>query len=73
MPATYLEDLEVRTMMAEQQQNEIHYQLSMKMAADLLKKGVITEDDYHNFDTKMQQKYRPKFGDLFWEKRPEIA
>ena len=54
-------------------ENEIDYALAMNLALELLKKGVISEADYRNFDTKMQQKYQPKIGGLFWENIPNKA
>ena len=49
---------------------EITYQLTMNLAHELLTKGVISESDYRKFDTKMQQKYNPKIGGLFWQNSP---
>lgn len=49
---------------------EITYQMTMSLACELLTKGVISESDYRNFDTKMQQKYEPKIGGLFWQNTP---
>ncbi len=54
-------------------ENEIDYALAMNLALELLKQGVISEADYRNFDTKMQQKYQPKIGGLFWENIPKNA
>lgn len=54
-------------------ENEIDYSLSMNLAQELLKMGAISEEDYRNFDTKMQQKYQPKIGGLFWEIVPDKA
>lgn len=45
--------------------NEKLYQSTMSLAKKLLSDGAITEKDYHEFDTKMQQKYKPKYGRLF--------
>ena len=39
--------------------------MTMSAARQMLEKGLISEDDYKQFDTKMQQKYRPIFGTLF--------
>lgn len=49
--------------------NDQIYQITMSMARKLLKDGKITEEDYRKFDTKMQEKYPPVFGDLFWGER----
>lgn len=45
------------------------YQITMSMAKKLLSEGKITKEDYRQFDTKMQKKYPPVFGDLFWGER----
>ena len=39
--------------------------MTMSAARQMLEKGLISEDEYKQFDTKMQQKYRPIFGTLF--------
>ena len=49
---------------------EITYQLTMNLAHELLTRDLISESDYRNFDTKMQQKYDPKIGSLFWQNIP---
>lgn len=46
--------------------NDRAYQVTMSMARKLLSDGVLSERQYRDFDTKMQEKYRPVFGDLFW-------
>ena len=43
---------------------EIVFQMTMSAARQMLEKGLISEDEYKQFDTKMQQKYRPIFGTL---------
>ena len=50
---------------------ERRYQVAMSIAAGMVKKGIIDGDDYRAFETKMRAKYRPVFGDLFWDKPPE--
>ena len=44
---------------------EIIYQMTMSAARRMLEQGLITREEYSEFDTKMQQKYRPIFGGLF--------
>ena len=49
----------------EEGQCEIIYQMTMSAARQMLEKGLISEKEYKQFDTKMQQKYSPIFGTLF--------
>ena len=49
----------------EEGKREIIYQMTMSAARQMLEKGLISEEEYKQFDTKMQQKYRPIFGTLF--------
>ena len=49
-------------------QNEMSYQVTMVIFAQLLKDGLITPEEYVVMDTKMQEKYAPKIGTLFTEK-----
>ncbi len=56
-----------------EQERELHYQLTMCVASEMLEKGIITEDDYCKYETKMRAKYKPKIGDLFWDKPGENA
>ena len=44
---------------------EIIYQMTMSAARQMLEKVLISEEEYKQFDTKMQQKYSPIFGTLF--------
>ena len=53
-------------MSQEEGKREIVFQMTMSAARQMLEKGLISEDDYKQFDTKMQQKYRPIFGTLFY-------
>ena len=53
-------------MSQEEGKREIVFQMTMSAARQMLEKGLISEDDYKQFDTKMQQKYRPIFGRLFY-------
>lgn len=41
------------------------YEVTMSLARKMLSEGLITEEQYGIFDTKMQEKYRPVFGTLF--------
>jgi hypothetical protein len=61
----WLTDLEVAGMSEDQFRNELLYQTTMSIARSMLEKGVISEEDYHEFDTIMLEKYQPIFGTLF--------
>lgn len=51
--------------MTEDEQNrEKLYGITMSHAAKMLSEGLITEEQYAIFDTKMLEKYRPVFGTL---------
>lgn len=65
MNAMLLTDLEVTGMSEDQFRNEMLYQTTMTLARSMLEKGVISEEDYHEFDTIMLEKYYPIFGTLF--------
>ena len=52
-------------MSQEEGKREIVFQMTMSAARQMLEKGLISEDEYKQFDTKMQQKCRPIFGTLF--------
>ena len=45
--------------------NERVFLLTMSAAKKMLREGIITPDEYREFETNMIQKYKPKFGDLF--------
>lgn len=49
--------------------NDHIYQITMSMAKKLLDDGKISEEEYRQFDTKMQEKYCPIFGSLFFGER----
>ena len=54
--------------MTEQQfEREKLYQATMNVFDCMLKKGLITEEQYAIIDTKMLEKYRPLLGTLFAE------
>lgn len=65
MNAMLLTDLEVTGMSEDQFRNETLYQTTMSLARTMLEKGVISEEDYNEFDTNMLEKYQPIFGTLF--------
>ncbi|WMJ87806.1 SHOCT domain-containing protein [Anaerocolumna sp. MB42-C2] len=52
-------------MSEDQLQNEMLYQTTMSLARTMLERGMISEEEYHEFDTIMLEKYRPIFGTLF--------
>ena len=52
-------------MSREEGKREIIYQMTMSAAQQMLEKGLISEEEYKQFDTKMQQKYSPIIGTLF--------
>ena len=52
-------------MTKEQFQKEKMYLTTMTIARNLLKNGIISEDEYHEIDTKFTNKYRPSLGTLF--------
>lgn len=52
-------------MTKEQFQKEKMYLTTMTIARNLLKNGIISEDEYHEIDTKFTNKYEPSLGTLF--------
>lgn len=60
-----LTGLEVVEMSEDQFRNEKLYQTTMSLVRSMLEKDMISEEDYHEFDTIMLEKYRPIFGTLF--------
>ena len=60
---TFWTDLEVEDMMT----NETKYIVTMSMARNLLKQGIISEEDYVKINTIFIQKYEPKIGTLLAE------
>ena len=52
-------------MSQEEGKREIVFQMTMSAARQMLEKGLISEDEYKQFDTKMQKKYRTIFGTSF--------
>ena len=66
MPATSLTALAPAvTMTDEQFEREKRYQASMNLFQSMLKKGLITQEQYAIIDTKMLGKYQPLLGTLF--------
>lgn len=43
---------------------ETEYHVTMSLARKLKADGVITAEEYDQFDKKMRQKYQPKYGSL---------
>lgn len=52
-------------MSKEQMKREKLYQLTMSMARQMLKSGLISREEYAVIDTKMREKYEPTLGTLF--------
>ena len=52
-------------MTKEQYEQEKKYLVTMNMAKKLLEKGVISDEEYRQIDTKFQQKYGVTFSTLF--------
>lgn len=44
---------------------ELHYQVSMAMAREMLGRGIIDEKAYEEFDARMREKYKQIVGALF--------
>ena len=44
---------------------EITYQITMAAAWRMLEQGLISREDYVQFDTIMRQKYAPVFGIIY--------
>ena len=45
--------------------SEAAFQIAVQTAKEALLQGLITEEEYRVFVTKMMEKYRPTFGVLF--------
>lgn len=52
-------------MTKEQYEQEEKYLVTMNMAKKLREKGVISDEEYRQIDTKFQQKYGITFSTLF--------
>lgn len=57
-------DLEADTVTEEELNREKLYGITMSHATKMLSEGLITEEQYAIFNTKMLEKYRPIFGTL---------
>lgn len=44
--------------------DELNYQVTMKMVASMLKQGIIDEEDYKEINRKFTEKYNPPIGTL---------
>jgi hypothetical protein len=49
-------------------QNETDYMISIRIAQNLREKGLLTPEEYREIDTKLRERYQPKFGTLLTEK-----
>ena len=54
-------------MTKDQGRKEIIYQMTMSAARQMLEKGLITDEQYQKYDTKIRQKYAPIIGTLWSE------
>lgn len=63
--AISMTDSEVAVMTNEQMQNEKLFQGTMLMAKNLLKQGIISEEEYCQIDTKFKEQYAVSFSTLF--------
>lgn len=61
--------LGVTAMTNEQMQNEVMYQGTMLVVKQLLKKGIISDDEYEQIDTMFRQKYAISLSTLFTDIR----
>lgn len=65
MSATSTIGSEVGGMSSSEFHNEKLYQATMCMARNMLRDGLISEEEYRQIDTIFLEKYRPVFGTLF--------
>ena len=65
MPAISRTDLEVAAMTKEQIQNEKMYLGTMTTAKNLLKQGIISDEEYEQIDTNFRKKYDISLSTLF--------
>lgn len=56
-------------MRPEQFEAEMNYQAAIEIADGFRKRGLLTEEEYHQIDTILLQKFRPIIGSL----RPELT
>ena len=55
-------------MSKEELKAEKSYQVTMTIARRALEQGLISQDDYRAFDTKMAEKYKPTYGQILADK-----
>lgn len=55
----------VSTMTKEQFHNEKMYQATMALARQMLRQGLITEEEYREVEAAFLKKYQPVFGEIF--------
>lgn len=67
MNATSGIDLEKKIMTKNDLYKEAKYEATMSIARNMLQQGLINEQEYNDFNTKMIEKYQPFFGTLFTE------
>lgn len=67
--AISMTDLEVAAMTSEQMQKEKLFQGTMLMAKNLLKQGIISDEEYEQIDTMFRQKYAISLSTLFTDIR----
>ena len=65
MPAISRTDLEVAAMTKERMEEEKRYLATMSIAKNLLKQGIISEEEYCQIDTKFKEQYAVSFSTLF--------
>jgi hypothetical protein len=54
----------VNPMTHEQFEREKNYRVALLVAESMLRQGLITDQEYHEIDTILTEKYRPIFGGL---------
>ena len=63
--AISMTDLEVAAMTKERMEEEKRYLATMSIAKNLLKQGIISEEEYCQIDTKFKEQYAVSFSTLF--------
>ena len=51
-------------MTKDQFEREKNYRTALAIAKNLVTRGIISEKDYREIDTKLAQKYQPIFGSI---------
>lgn len=57
-------------------EREVLYQATLAIAWAMNRRGIVTEDEIDEFDTKMHKKHRPLLGTLYsgkFQKRLDIS